>query len=367
MRVEVHHDLDDIGFQQWNDLWRRSNAPSVFARFEWIQAWWRSFAGSRELRIFATWSGAELIGLLATAWTTAGSPRQVTLLGEHHADYAGLLTDTTQPSAFAAMLDALLEALPRRAHLKLPDVRSDTDYFTFLDSLTAGAVTQWTSEEEMLCPHARLEGGRAKKLANKSSLRRKARKLDRLGAVTVEHFTSAEEILPCLPDFFEQHIARWSATEFPSLFHSESDRSFYCDLVSGFSGSGHLIFTRICVDGTPVAYHCGFISEGDFIWYKPSFNPEFSVASPGEVLIRELIKMAGARGLTGFDFTRGDEAFKLRFADSTRYVRTFVRHPTRLRATRVRLSTESRRIALRILPDAAVDQLKQLIALYRRN
>ena len=361
VHVEIHRDLNDIGARRWNDLWRRSEAPGIFSRFEWIEPWWRRFADGRELRVMAAYAGDMLLGILPTAWTDSGDACRVTLLGEEHADYAAILTDARQPQAFATMLDSLVAALPRGSRLEVPEVRSDTRYYSTLYDLTTRINSYWTADEKVLCPRARLDGERAQQLADKPNLRRKVRKLARIGAIDVAHYTAADDILPCLPDFFEQHIARWGTTEFPSLFLNPGNRSFYQDLATGFSGSGQLIFTRVCVENTPVAYHFGFVSEGDFIWYKPSFNPEYSRSSPGEVLIRELVLLAAERGLTGFDFTRGDEAFKLRFADSCRYVRVFVRHPSRFRAARVRSTTGAKQLAKKVIPGQTIDRLKKLV------
>ncbi|KPK52578.1 MAG: hypothetical protein AMS22_08860 [Thiotrichales bacterium SG8_50] len=360
VHVEVYCDLQDIGAHRWNDLWRRSEVPSVFSRFEWIEPWWHRFAEGRELRVLAAYAGDMLLGILPTAWSDGRDECKVSLLGEGHADYAAVLTDARHPQAFAAMLDSLVGALPRRARLEFPEVRSDTRYYTALENLTTRINSHWTANEKVVCPRARLDGDRAQQLADKPSLRRKARKLGRIGAIHVTHYTAADDILPCLPDFFEQHIARWRTTEFPSLFTDARNRAFYQDLAARFSGSGQLIFTRLCVDETPVAYHLGFVSEGDFIWYKPSFNPEYSKSSPGEVLIRELILLAAERGLTGLDFTRGDEAFKLRFADSYRYVQAFVRHPSLFQAARVRSAAGAKRLAKKVIPGQAINWLKKL-------
>jgi hypothetical protein len=56
-----------------------------------------------------------------------------------------------------------------------------------------------------------------------------------------------------------------------------------------------------------------------FIWYKPTFNTAFRRYSPGEILLGSLIEYARAEGCTFFDFARGDEAFKRRFASSTEH------------------------------------------------
>jgi CelD/BcsL family acetyltransferase involved in cellulose biosynthesis len=90
------------------------------------------------------------------------------------------------------------------------------------------------------------------------------------------------------------------------------------------------------VDGAPAAFHLGFVSEGDLLWYKPSFNPALARYSPGEVLLRELLLYAGEHRLSGLDFTRGDEAFKRRFSDMERCTKSFRFYSDRSEALRIR-------------------------------
>ena len=359
LEVKTYNSLEHIGRNLWDELWSRSAVPSVFARFEWVDAWWRNFGSDKTLRIYAVSRNGALQGVLPTAWPKTHSRQPVTLVGAEHADYATILTDVAEPDAFRILIEALVSDMPRGVFVDIPDVRSDTGYFRILETLTVGVTSRWTSALEMLCPHAALDDGRAKQLADRSSLRRKARKLDKLGDVEVGHYSDAADINPWLEDFFAQHVRRWDGTKFPSLFLSTANRNFFRDLVKNFSGSGLLIFTRITVDKTPVALHCGFVSEGDFIWYKPTFNPEFSKVSPGEVMMRELFLMASDLGATGFDFTRGDEAFKTRFSNSERHVRTFTRHPSVASALRHKTIARIKDIARRNLPAFVTDFLKR--------
>src|SRR5439155_1445099 len=69
------------------------------------------------------------------------------------------------------------------------------------------------------------------------------------------------------------------------------------------------------VESQRLAYHLGFEFDGRFSWYKPAFGVNLWEFSPGEVLLRHLFKYARDHRLREFDFTRGDERFKSRFAN----------------------------------------------------
>jgi CelD/BcsL family acetyltransferase involved in cellulose biosynthesis len=86
--------------------------------------------------------------------------------------------------------------------------------------------------------------------------------------------------------------------------------------------TGYLRFAVVSLDGEAIAYHLGFECNGRFIWYKPTFEVALARHSPGEVLIKFLLEDAAARGLLEFDFGPGEEAFKYRFSNSTRSIRS---------------------------------------------
>ena len=133
--------------------------------------------------------------------------------------------------------------------------------------------------------------------------------------------------MPHLDSFFAQHIARWQATPFPSLFREPAQRQFYRTLSTQAADTGWLRFTRLDWDGHPIAFHFGACYEGSYLWYKPSFDVELARQSPGEVLLRQLLLAAMVEGAETFDFGLGDEAFKQRFATRTERVRNWGLYP----------------------------------------
>jgi CelD/BcsL family acetyltransferase involved in cellulose biosynthesis len=126
-----------------------------------------------------------------------------------------------------------------------------------------------------------------------------------------------------------------------------------------FADTGQLVFTEVRLDDAAVAFHFGFISEGDLIWYKPSFDPALSRVAPGEVLLRELLLLAGERGLTGFDFTRGDEAFKRRFADSERMAETYIFYSSATMAIAARALAAMKSLVKGLLPDSMLPTIRR--------
>jgi CelD/BcsL family acetyltransferase involved in cellulose biosynthesis len=154
----------------------------------------------------------------------------------------------------------------------------------------------------------------------KKSMKRNERVLKRLGKLTSNTYDRADDILPLLDNLFKQHIQRWSKTNYPSLFLEESNRIFYNRLTEYLDTSGWLRFTTLVLDDHKIANHFGFHYAGSYIWYKPSFDIAYSKFSPGEVLLKHLIKEAISENAKELDFTIGGEKFKYRFASKIREV-----------------------------------------------
>jgi CelD/BcsL family acetyltransferase involved in cellulose biosynthesis len=347
--VSFSTSLEQIGEPAWNELWHRSEISSVFARYEWMAAWEKAFVRGKPLKIYTAKAGGSLVGILALAPSREGSGPLV-LLGHGHADYAGILTDPRIPKAFPTILEAACSDLGAGGRLSLSEIRSDTSYFHELENRCARPGSRWLRTEQTVCPRTEITPERVQTITNKDSLKRHSRKLRKLGAVAVRHEVDPVAILPRLDAFFSQHIARWAHTDSPSLFLDQRNRVFYRELVHGFADTDQLVFTEVTLDGRPVAFHLGFLSEDHFIWYKPSFEPALAKVSPGETLLRELFLWSLEKGLTGFDFTRGGESFKARFATSQRHTATYVYFGNRLSLLSAQTWQHAQRIGRERLP-----------------
>src|SRR5205814_9988000 len=72
----------------------------------------------------------------------------------------------------------------------------------------------------------------------------------------------------------------------------------------------------------PHSFHTRRSSDLRFIFYKPAFAVDLWRYSPGDVLLLHLFEYVRGRDVVEFDFTRGDEVFKSRFANASRRTST---------------------------------------------
>ena len=323
LRVDTLDSFGRIDPVEWEDLRRRSDTATVFQSYAWNRAWWESFCldGRRLLLVTAREDG-RLVGLAPLMLDAQDDTIRV--VGEEHADYLAFLVDRGTPHVLSRLMSVVSEYLPDVRHAHFPQIPEGSELGRLLADRARDPRGSVLGAGRTPCPGIALTTqADVERILNKSSLKRHAAALDRKGKLTVDHLHHAGAIVPWLDRFFDQHVQRWAVTPYPSLFLDPRNRGFYRNLAATLSDSGEVLFTVLRVDGHLVAAHFGFVSASSLIWYKPSFDITWFRCSPGEVMLGELVRLGGERGVGLFDFTRGDEAFKARFANVTTYNSTY--------------------------------------------
>ncbi len=309
-RIELVNSLDEISPSAWRALVAGSNANSVFATLEWLQAWKDTFGKHRSLLIPLYYRNDSLIG--AIPFENRGGIIQ--FAAPERRDYCDALILKALDDADAkAVLDACMTHVANAcADFKHFNLNRVPEHSPLVAALKDGTSYHGTKCGSVSAP--RMDMSEVTTVLRKKSLRRHANALARMGSVECATYQDAADVEPLLESFFDQHIRRWQETPSPSLFTDQNNKDFYRALTAHFGETGALRFSTIRLDGDLVAAHFGFLHGGVFTWYKPSFEPALAKKSPGEVLIKYLLELAETEGADLFDFTIGAEAFKLRFA-----------------------------------------------------
>jgi CelD/BcsL family acetyltransferase involved in cellulose biosynthesis len=315
---------DEPGPFLWQTLLERGQTNEVFLSWEWQSTWWESFGRGRLLLIIAELNEKPIA--IAPLFADGG---MVFFVGSGGSDYLDFVGDVSEPQVLDEILKTAMSCVPNFLGFRfyhVPD-RSLTGKLLSAAALRLGL--QCFDEGELAAPSLELEPVKAHAVsaANKKSLLRHERALRREGDLLVEHISCGEAIRQHLNEFFEQHIDRWNATAYPSLFLDPKQRAFYERLSLVASNTDWLRFTRVVWNGRPIAFHFGFNYRGSYLWYKPSFAIDLARRSPGEVLLRQLLLAALDEGAATFDFGLGDEGFKSRFATQVNYVHTWGLYP----------------------------------------
>jgi len=311
LRSQTCDDLESIGRSAWDGLVERSYTSTVFQTYGWISAWQNTLGVGKNLIIPCVYLNNHLAG--AAVFVESGN--FLTFGAADRADYGDMLIDrdldeSLQRKVVAELIGNAWHAAGPVTSLLLNKVPSKSRSIQLLAQLEPDFYLVPLHR----LPAPRLDMSAVDERLKKKSLKRHENGLKRLGEVTFHTYSQADSVLPRLQTFFDQHIERWHGTESPSLFNDQANCAFYTQLTKQLDGSGSLRYSELMLDGQLVAAHFGFLFAGTFIWYKPSYAIAYAKKSPGEVLIRHLLRLAKEEGAAVFDFTIGGEAFKYRFA-----------------------------------------------------
>ena len=316
--------FDDPSFRKddWNKLLELGDTDTVNLTWEWQRSWWNSFGRGKLLLVVAKRDGNPIA--LAPLFSDEGMIYN--LFPEDALDFVGNVSDPL-------VLDSLLET----ARGAINDFVGFRFYFFPNTSHTSYFLAQSAVRLNLNCydegslpsPFLDLksEPETALNMTRKKSLRRHENYFSRAGKLEVLHFTKAEDILPHLEEFFEQHIARRDTTVASSLFLDKKQRDYYKRLTTEICSTGWLRFTRLNWNGKAIAFHYGLLYKGRYLYGIPSFNMELANYSPGEVLLRQLMLAAISEGATTFDFGMGDELYKYRFSTNITHLHTWGLYP----------------------------------------
>jgi CelD/BcsL family acetyltransferase involved in cellulose biosynthesis len=328
--ISLYRRFEDIAEPQWSELLAHSADATVFQQYAWVRAWWNSFQQPDwSLHLLCASEGGTLMGL-APLYSRPGrfGGRELRLLGEGHSDYLLFPIRRGAEATAAQLLSAMAVVIDEGCNALLNDVLEGS---VLHKALQLQMQRNTTPEQLSLhcvhrtpCPQFVLAGNTdaVQAATRKQSLRRHQRSLATVGPITIEHHSTAAAILPLLPQLFALHIDRWSGTATPSQFDHLAERRFYEDLVRTLP-SGTVWLTTLHAGRELAALHLGLLSNRDFIWYKPAFEKVLQRHGPGEVLLQALLQHVHAQGIQTFDFARGDDAYKQRFATRTAWTSSY--------------------------------------------
>jgi CelD/BcsL family acetyltransferase involved in cellulose biosynthesis len=152
--------------------------------------------------------------------------------------------------------------------------------------------------------------------ATRKRERRQFQNLAKYGEVRFAEPTETAEIERTLAVLFEQKAASFARLGIENFLTRPGHREFFADLAtSGAGGLSHV--SRLDVGETWAATNFGLEFRGRYYLLISSYeHGELSRFGLGRAHIQALMRRAIEHGLREFDFTIGDEAYKLDWSDT---------------------------------------------------
>jgi len=297
----------------WERLLAQSDTRSVSQTFYWQRLWWDIFAEGQLLLLLAERAGEPV--LLAPLFTQHG---MIFFLGAGETDYHDFIGTPGDPQILAAIITAAVARTPgfqgSRLHF-LPDTSRNVAALPIAAELLG---LKFFHLKDMPCVLVDLapDPGRIRQAVSRS-MRKRENWFRQNGQLEIQVLTTAAEVLPLLPEFYEMHIARWRLKDIDSEFFRLELRMFLERWIEISAAQGWLRVLRLLFNGQTLATEFAWQFGNTQFSGQWVFNLDHARRSPGHVLLRHSVLMALDAGIHVYDHGLGDQEYKFRLPSRT--------------------------------------------------
>ncbi|WP_342643543.1 GNAT family N-acetyltransferase [Rhodoligotrophos ferricapiens] len=322
-KLGAYRDFDSIE-AQWRCLEQRA-VGYPFQEFDWLKNWHQQIgrpSGAEPFILTVADASGRLSMILPLVIERALGQNRLAPMGDPVCDYHGPLITP----AFAALLDRraihlLLERAVKLAGVNYvlltripPQLGAIANPFANLDlhpfSASAHATSLGDDWESFYASR--------RSTKTRRRFREKEKALAKLGPIRFDIVTDPAERKALAAEMMTLKASQLQATagEYNTFAHPFVQNFFR--KVAGDSAVADVFMFKLTVGETLAAAAVGLVKDGSFFYEVPVY-PDCGLQrySPGNLLLHKIMAWAIDRGCTRFDFTIGDEPYKLDWCEQT--------------------------------------------------
>ncbi len=314
----------------WNKLASEMPLPSIFCTWEWIYTWWEHFGKKYEPKILFVYKDADLKAILPL--TVHGAILHKGWLAGRILTYCGSM------ELYPDHLDIICPQ-----HEAEPCIKAVFEFLTNKyqewDVLNLNLVTEGNNltssiiknqhkfnveiQKASVSPYIPLSNSFDEYMKSfgakqKHNMMRLLNRLYTKHGVELVCHDGVLDTSRVLGELISLHRLRKQNKGVISSFDDSSIFDYHVALARRLSDNGWLRLLYLKKDEKIIAAAYGFVYGKRFHYYQSGFDPVWEKESIGSSLIIELIKKAYNEGLMEFDFLRGNEEYKKRWAPGNR-------------------------------------------------
>ncbi|HEU5017830.1 MAG TPA: GNAT family N-acetyltransferase [Pseudolabrys sp.] len=327
IRLEFHDDLLPL-----ERPWRAFQAAAdgtAFQTFEWLSTWQKHIGlreGARPAVVIGRGARGDMLFLLPFALGRRSFGRELTWLGSDLCDYNGPLLAPEYSRAVAPPQSVLLM---RRVFESLRRDRRFAHDVVRLEKMTGAVGAQ--SNPLLALPITLHPSGAyrvtlgtdwetfyrdKRSSATRQRDRAKRKKLAQFGDVRIVHPVEDDDILATFDTLVAQKAASFARMGVGNIFARPGYLEFYRALATD-PATRHLVhISRLQVGEESGAVNLGLVFRDRYYYVLASYaDNEATRFGPGAAHLRDIMQYAIERGIGVFDFTVGDESYKLDWSE----------------------------------------------------
>jgi CelD/BcsL family acetyltransferase involved in cellulose biosynthesis len=309
--------------EPWDSLVTRTR-DEVFYRHEFIRTWISNFAPSTKLRVLTARHEGRLVAalpLVEERTTLYGIPvRQLSAAANAHSCRFDLLAE--DPVAAAQVFLAHLKGTGGWDLIRITDVPEGGSAWHFHEAASAAGHPTGTWES-LQSPYVPLPGSfealqSTLQAKFKANVRRRRKKLEEKGTLTIERVTGGLGLDEKLEEGFRLEQSGWKGERGTAMAQDPKTRGFYAELARSMAYQDKLVLYFLRLDGRAIAFHFALAHGQRYLLLKPGYDEALKECSPGQLLVEEVLKDCISRGYTEFDFLGPNMTWKLDWTQSLR-------------------------------------------------
>jgi CelD/BcsL family acetyltransferase involved in cellulose biosynthesis len=310
--VEIHDSIELVK-AEWENLARQTKSKP-FLWPGWVGAWWDAF-GKGRLRILAAYQGDRLVGVVPLQWS------------------GGVLssTENEETPLFVGFLAANEAAVEQLSHalfsqgarqIALAFLGSGEGVISSVRAVAEAAGYEVLARPAQKVPYVDLrettweayESGLGRNL--RQDLRRRRRRLEEEGKLTLEIFDGKERLEELLEEGFRLEGSGWKEAQGTSINTQPAVRLFYTQVAHWAAERGWLQLAFLRLDQRTIAFD--YCLENNKIHYmlKIGYDPAYGKFSPGKVLRHLMIARAFSKGITTYELLGAFEPWKRKWSNA---------------------------------------------------
>jgi CelD/BcsL family acetyltransferase involved in cellulose biosynthesis len=338
MKVDLITRREDLRglADSWNRLAQSEPRDAFFRSFRCYMAWLENIRPDAEpFVLIVRDAGGALVGLAPLCrgiYRDLGVRLKAIFWAGREVVSGDFLDFLCAPNCRPQVIQAMVDYLGRNRSywdlLVLGELVDGADSYLALERMAKQYGLPFRRQEERTCPYIPLPGSFDDFLGSLGNstryhIRRRMRDVEKAGG-RVEVFSRPGEVAAGLDVLIRLHLARWRKDNLPGTMGHPGLGTFLRQVCSAAESSSRLY--RLVHEGEPVAALLTFHSGESALYYQAGWNPEsrLSSLSPAVVLMAHSIRDAIADGLRYYEFLRGDEAYKSRWAKEARKTATLL-------------------------------------------
>lgn len=299
---------------EWDALADADPGATVFQTGCWCRGWVEAVAAvERQIPVILRWrrAGTLVGGVALQIGPDADGEHVLTALGSPWADYNDVIGNFAELGLLhSAHAEIAAIAAQFRVRARFREVRPA--------GTLAQILTQLPTRRRPSTPTVAIDlrdGERLARLLRQREYRLKRRRLDRLGDLQLQHYSSPGDVAQWLPRFIALHLAQWHGrADAVAPFDDAVVRDGFRAIASSTAKRGLMRLTVLQLGPTLLAGYFGFVWKNCYYAYRTAYDRSWFRYSPGHLMLRGMLADFAGAGIERFDLMRGAYNYKAEYA-----------------------------------------------------